>query len=479
MVSFPKNFLWGGATAANQYEGGWNEGGRGPSGADMMTNGSTKRSRKITREIDNNLYYPNHKASDFYNRHKEDIVLMGEMGLKIYRMSISWSRIFPKGIEEEPSEDGLEFYDKVFTELAEQGIEPLVTISHYELPFYLTEYYNGWASRELINLYLKYCKVLFTRYGDKVKYWLTFNEINCSCMAFGNFLSLGILNEGTTDLNNQVDDVQLRYQALHHQMVASALAVKMGHEVNSELQIGCMLGFLNSYPLTPRPKDLLLCQELRDNMNYYCGDVQVRGRYPHFAKRFWKENDIEIVMEPEDIQILKEGKVDFYSFSYYMSSCVSSDDSQEMTSGNLVAGVENPYLTKTDWGWQNDPEGLRHTLNELYSRYQIPLMVVENGLGAHDQVTDDGMIHDDYRIDYLKKHIQCMSEAIKDGVELIAYTPWSCIDITSASTGEMTKRYGFVYVDSDDHGNGSFDRLKKDSFYWYKKVIASNGKDLN
>ena len=478
-MSFPKEFLWGGATAANQFEGGWNEGGKGLSGPDMLTNGTHSTSRLISRELEEGFYYPNHTASDFYHHYKEDIALMAEMGFKVYRMSISWTRIFPKGIEDKPNEQGLQFYDDVFDELNRYGIEPLVTISHYELPFYLTQHYNGWASRELIDYYVKYCNVLFNRYKNKVKYWLTFNEINCGTMPLGNFVALGILNEGTREYANQVDIPQLRYQALHHQFIASAKAVKLGHEINPEFQIGCMIGFVTSYPYTCNPKDVLKCQNEMNRMNYYCGDVQVRGEYPHYAKRLWKENNVEIHMEPDDLKILKEGTVDFYSFSYYMSNCVTVDEGAEDVSGNLIVGAKkNPYLPTSDWGWQIDPDGLRYTLNEIYARYNIPLMVVENGLGAFDTVEEDGSIHDSYRIDYLKKHIECMSQAIEDGVDLIGYTPWGCIDLVSASTGEMAKRYGFVYVDADDYGNGTFNRLKKDSFEWYKKVIASNGEEL-
>ena len=478
-MSFPKGFLWGGATAANQYEGGWNEGGKGPSTADMLTNGTHTTPRKITRTWEDGLYYPNHTASDFYHHYKEDIALMGEMGFKVFRMSIAWSRIFPKGVEEEPNEEGLRFYDEVFDELHKQGIEPLVTISHYESPFYLTEKYNGWASRELVDLYVKYCNVIFNRYKDKVKYWLTFNEINCGTMPLGGYLGLGILNEGTTDFMNQKDDPQLRFQGLHHQFIASAKAVKLGHEINPDFKIGCMIAFMTSYPYSCNPKDVLKCQKEMQMGNYYCGDVQVRGEYPYFAKQYWKENNIQIQMEEGDEALLKEGTVDFYSFSYYMTNCVSTDPDLEGIGGNLIGGVKNPYLKASDWGWQIDPDGLRYTLNELYARYQVPLMVVENGLGAFDKLEEGNKVHDSYRIDYLREHIKCMEEAIEDGVDLIGYTPWGCIDLVSASTGEMGKRYGFVYVDSDDYGNGSFNRYKKDSFTWYKKVIASNGTDLD
>jgi 6-phospho-beta-glucosidase len=346
------------------------------------------------------------------------------------------------------------------------------------MPFYLTEKYNGWASREVIDLYLRFCDTIFRRYKNKVKYWLTFNEINCGTLPLGNFMSLGILNEGTRSFTAQVDIPGLRYQGLHHQFVASAKAVKLGHSINPEFQIGCMVALMPTYPLTCHPQDMLKFQKHWQDINYYCGDVMVRGEYPHYAKRLWEENSVEIAFADGDREVLKEGTVDFYSFSYYQTNCVAHGDNESMIGGNLLAGVENPYLKASDWGWQIDPEGLRFTLNELYDRYQIPLMVVENGLGANDTVEKDGSIHDEYRISYLREHIKAMKDAVADGVDLLGYTPWGCIDITSASTGEMKKRYGFIYVDSDDFGKGTFNRLRKDSFYWYKKVIASNGEEL-
>ena len=482
-MSFPQGFLWGGATAANQFEGGWNEGGKGPSGADMMTNGTHTNPRLITTTWEDGLYYPGHVASDFYHHHTEDIALMGEMGFKVFRMSINWPRIFPTGEETEPNEEGLAFYDTVFDELHAQGIEPLVTISHYELPFALTQKYNGWADRRLIDLYLRYCETIFTRYRDKVTYWLTFNEINCGMMQLGNFMGLGILNEGTRDFTNQVDDPQLRIQGLHHQFVASARAVQLGHRINQNFKIGCMIAYMTFYPLTCNPADIVACQQQMDELNNYCADVQVRGAYPYYAERVWKRWGVDAPqMEPGDKGELARGTVDFYSFSYYQSNCVSTDPAQAQSSGNLIGGAKNPYLKASDWGWQIDPDGLRYTLNEIYGRYQIPVMVVENGLGAFDTLerADDGtpVIHDPYRIDYLRQHIKAMEAAVEDGVDLMGYTMWGCIDLVSASTGEMGKRYGFVYVDADDRSQGSFERYRKDSFYWYQQVIATNGENL-
>jgi len=477
-MSLGKDFLWGGATAANQIEGGWNEGGRGPSVADMMTNGSKDEARKITRVLDDSLYYPNHQASDFYHHYKEDIALMKEMGFKAYRMSISWSRIYPTGTEETPNEEGLKFYDAVFDELKAAGIEPIVTISHYENPFYLTEKFNGWADRRLIDFYIRYCDTIFHRYKDKVKYWLTFNEINAGMFPFAAYSGLGILNEGSTSIDHQIDIPQLRFQGLHHQFVASAKAVILGHSINPEFKIGCMVAMTANYAYSCNPEDQIANEKSWEYCNFYCGDVQARGAYPYFAKRIWAENGVTVHMEPGDEEILKEGKVDFFSFSYYMSSCISTDNELKKTNGNLFGGVVNPYLKSNDWGWQIDPVGLRYTLNRLYARYEIPLMIVENGLGAIDQF-EDGTVHDQYRIEYLREHIKAIHDAVgTDGVDLLGYMPWGCIDLISAGTGEMKKRYGFVYVDSDDYGNGSLKRYRKDSFHWYKHVIETNGEEL-
>lgn len=475
---FPKDFLWGGATAANQFEGGWNIDGKGPSTSDMLTGGTHTVPRKISRKTEENLHYPSHEAIDFFHRYKEDIALFAEMGFKTFRLSINWTRIFPTGMELVPNEAGLKFYDDVFDELLKYNIEPLVTISHYEMPFGLTETYNGWAGREVIECYTRYAETLFKRYKDKVKYWLTFNEINVGTMPLGGFLGLGILNEGTESFMNQVDIPQLRFQGLHHQFVASAKAVKLGHEINPDFKIGCMIAYMTTYPFTCNPDDILLAQDRMKMHNHFCGDIHVRGEYPYYAKRYFEENNIKINMEEGDLETLKEGVVDYYTFSYYMSNCASADPELERTSGNLLGGVKNPYLKASDWGWQIDPKGLRYTLNEIYGRYELPMMIVENGLGAFDKVEEDGSIKDNYRIEYLKEHIIQMEEAIKDGVELWGFTPWGCIDLVSASTGEMEKRYGFIYVDKDNKGLGTLDRKKKASFDWYKKVIASNGNEL-
>jgi 6-phospho-beta-glucosidase len=479
MSVFAENFLWGGAVAANQCEGAWDEAGKGIADPDVCTGGSHNRSKRITRAIEPDTFYPSHEAIDFYHHYKEDIALFAEMGFKVFRFSIAWTRIFPTGMEEEPNEAGLEFYDRVIEECLNHGIEPLVTISHYEMPFTLTEKYNGWASRECIGLFVKYAETLFKRYKGKVKYWLTFNEINAGTMPMGGFLSLGILNEGTTDFTNQTDIPQLRFQGLHHQFIASAQAVKAGHEIDPDCKIGCMLCYITTYPLTCNPDDIIETQRRNQILNQFCGDVQVRGEYPSFMNRYFRENGISIQMEPGDLETIKEGCVDYYTFSYYMSNCATASPDQAASSGNLMGGAKNPYLEASDWGWQIDPKGLRYTLNEIYGRYRIPLMVVENGLGAYDKKEEDGSIRDDYRIDYLRKHIEQMKEAVDDGVDLMGYTPWGCIDLVSASTGEMAKRYGFIYVEKYDDGTGDLSRRKKKSFDWYKKVIETNGEELD
>ncbi|MNO30486.1 Aryl-phospho-beta-D-glucosidase BglH [compost metagenome] len=477
--NFPQGFLWGGATAANQLEGGYREGGKGLSTADMITAGTHTTPRRITSVLEQGVNYPSHEAIDFYHHYKEDIQLFAEMGFKVYRMSIAWSRIFPNGDDAQPNEEGLRFYDSVFAELKKHHIEPLVTISHYEAPFHLAEQYNGWSNRRVIGFYVNYCEVIFNRYKDVVKYWLTFNEINILTMPFGSFMAGALLPEGDADFGNTAgDNERLRYQALHHQFIASARAVKLGHSINKDFNIGCMIAYMCSYPLTCSPEDVTLAQQKDHLTNFLCSDVQVRGAYPGFAKRYFSEKGIELVMEEGDEVILREGRVDFYSCSYYSSTCVSADPDQEKVGGNLSMGLKNPYLEASAWEWQIDPKGLRWSLNHIYNRYQIPLMVVENGLGAVDTVEADGSINDDYRIGYLRAHIAEMKEAVADGVELIGYTPWGCIDLVSAGTGEMKKRYGFIYVDKDNEGQGTLARSRKKSFSWYKKVIASNGEEL-
>lgn len=465
---FPENFLWGGAVAANQCEGAYNEDGKGLSTQDVTPHGIMgPRTDKPTSD---NMKLV---GIDFYHRYKDDIKLFAEMGFKVFRTSIAWSRIFPNGDEEIPNEAGLLFYDQLFDECIKYGIEPLVTISHYETPLHLSKKYNGWVNRKMIGFYERYVRTLFSRYGKKVKYWLTFNEINS--VLHEPFLSAGIYTD-KKDLSEQ--DL---YQAIYHEFVASALATKIAHEMMPEAKVGCMILSMPIYPLTPSPEDMIKVME-STHKNDFFADVHVRGKYPGYIKRYFKENNINIVSEPEDEEILKN-TVDFISFSYYMSSCETSDESKRMTGkGNIIGGVQNPYLNESQWGWQIDPKGLRYILNYYYDRYQKPLFIVENGLGAQDELVQlengEWTVEDDYRIQYLREHIQELREAIKDGVEVMGYTTWGCIDLVSASTAELRKRYGFIYVDRNDDGSGTLKRYKKKSFEWYKQVIASNGEDL-
>lgn len=478
-MNFPKNFMWGGAVAANQCEGAWDLDGKGIAVPDIITNGTHTIPRRIEPDFDGTYLYPSHEAVDFYHHYEEDISLFAEMGFRVFRTSINWTRIFPTGEENSPNEKGLAFYDRVFDCCKKYNIEPLVTISHYELPYALVEKYNGWTDRHVIELFMKYCEVIFERYQDKVKYWLTFNEINAGTLYTGTMSTTNNFRGFHGSLSELEDKPKERFQAVHHQFIASARAVKYAHERYPQFKMGCMIGFLGYYPYTCNPDDVLATQKQKQMVDWFCSDVQVRGYYPSYSKRYFRENDIQIEMEPGDELELLEGKVDFYTFSYYMTFCISTDPSIENTTGNLLGGAKNPYLKASDWGWQIDPKGLRWCLNEIYDRYQIPMMVVENGLGAYDEKSEDGKIHDHYRIDYMRQHIEQMGEAIADGVDLMGYTPWGCIDLVSLSTGEMAKRYGMIYVNKFDDGTGDFSREKKDSFYWYKKVIETNGKDLS
>lgn len=478
-MPFRKDFLWGGACAANQFEGGWDADKKGVSVPDRCTNGTRSKPRCITTYFHPDCFYPSHEAIDFYHHYREDIALFAEMGFKAFRTSINWTRIFPTGMEEAPNEAGLVFYENVFKECKKYGIEPVVTLSHYEMPYALVEKYNGWASAELIPLFERYCHVVFERYQSLVKYWLTFNEINGGATQLGTVLSLSTARGFDGPISEIFIEPQLRFQALHHQLVASARVVKYAHDNYPQFQMGDMNVFLTAYPLTCDPDDVLAAQKYNNVINWFCSDVQIRGEYPSYMKRYFQENNIFLTISDEDREALKSGTVDFYTCSYYMSSCMTTHEGAETVAGNLAGGAKNPYLPVSEWGWQIDPAGLRYSLNEIYSRYQIPIMVVENGLGALDKKTADGRIHDTYRIDYLRQHIEAMKEAVEDGVDLMGYTPWGCIDLVSASTGEMAKRYGFIYVNKFDDGTGDLSRERKDSFYWYKKVIESNGEDTS
>lgn len=465
---FPTDFLWGGAVAANQVEGAYNEDGKGLSVQDVLPDGMARITNEPTED---NLKL---KGIDFYNRYKEDIALFAEMGFKVFRTSIAWSRIFPNGDDSEPNEEGLQFYDDLFDECHKYGIEPLVTLSHYETPLHLANEYDGWKSRQLVGFFENYARVVFDRYKDKVKYWLTFNEINS--ILHNPFMSGGIKTP-KEELSQQ--DL---YQAVHHELVASASATKIGKEINPDFQIGCMVLSMPTYPMTPKPGDVLAAREA-ENQNFLFSDIHVRGEYPGYIKRYFAENDIDIHFENGDKEILKENTVDFISFSYYMS-VTDAENKEEYTSGegNIVGGLSNPYLETSEWGWAIDPKGLRIALNQFYDRYQLPLFIVENGLGAKDELIKDAdgnyTVEDDYRIDYLEKHLTQVKKAVKDGVEVMGYTSWGPIDLISASTAQMSKRYGFIYVDRNDDGSGTFNRYKKKSFDWYKNVIETNGENL-
>ena len=485
MARFPEGFLWGGATAANQCEGGWDADGKGASVPDHITGGTFEKNRSITVEIDPAAHYPSHEAVDMYHHYKEDIALFAEMGFKCYRLSINWTRLYPNGDEAEPNRAGVEYYRGILEECRRYGIEPLVTISHYEMPFHLAKEYGGWSDRRVIDFYLSYCRTLFTEYKGLVRLWLTFNEINVGLNPFGDVMSTSFAAARDGELRfaeGKVshDDLERRFNGMHHQFLASARAVSLAHEIDPENRVGCMIAGNVTYPYCCSPDDVRLAQEQVHLMNFYCGDVQVRGEYAPFAKRYLRELGVEIDWQPGDSEALKAGTVDFYSCSYYSSKCASTQEATlEHAKGNVFHGVRNPHLEMTDWGMQTDPKGLRWYLNEVYGRYRIPIMIVENGLGAVDTVEPDGSIHDPYRIAYLRDHILQMAEAIKDGVDLMGYTAWGCIDIVSCATGEMKKRYGFIYVDKDNEGNGTLTRSRKDSFAWYKKVIATNGEDLD
>lgn len=466
-MTFPANFLWGGAVAANQCEGAYDEDGKGWSTQDLAPKGVVGAITDHPTEDNLKL-----KGIDFYHCYREDIAMLAEMGFSVFRFSIAWSRIFPNGDEETPNEAGLAFYDQLIDECRRHGMEPLVTLSHYETPYHLAKTYDGWCSRKMIDFFKRYVNTVMKRYKGKVHYWLTFNEINS--ILHNPYLSGGILTP-----KEQLSKSDL-YQAIHHELVASALVTKMAHEIDPDNKVGCMVIGIPSYPLTPNPDDVIANME-QDRHNLYFTDVQARGAYPKYLNRYFKENGIQIQMEEGDEEILKNS-VDFISFSYYMSTCGCADpDAHPQAAGNIIPGVANPYLRSSQWGWQIDPKGLRYLLNQFYDRYQKPLFIVENGLGARDELIEkDGVrtAEDDYRIEYMREHLLQVEEAIEDGVEVLGYTSWGCIDLVSASTAQMSKRYGFIYVDRNDDGSGTMARYRKKSFYWYRDVIASNGASL-
>ncbi len=472
----PKDFLWGGAVAAHQVEGGWNAGGKGVSICDVLSGGSVSVDRVITDGVKEGYRYPNHEATDFYHRYKEDVALFAEMGFKCFRTSIAWTRIFPNGDETKPNEAGLQFYDDLFDELLKYNIEPVITLSHFEMPYHLVKEYGGWKNRKVIDFFVHYADTVMRRYKSKVKYWMTFNEINNqkdhAYPLFGYCCSGVVFNESERP-------EETMYQVVHHELVASAKVVKLGHSINPDFKIGCMISFVPLYPYSCNPDDMMYSAESMHD-RFLFGDVHMRGEYPSYALKEWERKGYNIEMAPEDAQILKDGCADYVGFSYYMSNAVKAD---QVGTGKGLTGfagsVPNPHVKASDWGWQIDPVGLRYSLNILYERYQKPLFIVENGFGAIDKVEPNGEINDDYRIEYLKAHIEQMKKAVTvDGVDLMGYTPWGCLDCVSFTTGEYRKRYGFIYVDKNDDGTGTMARSRKKSFNWYRDVISSNGEKL-
>lgn len=470
------SFLWGGAVAAHQVEGGWRDGGKGINVSDIMTVGSHASPRKITPVIDENEYYPNHEAIDFYHRYKEDIALFKEMGFKCFRTSISWARIFPQGDEEQPNIEGLKFYDDLFNELLKNDIQPVITLSHFEMPYGLVEKYGGWRNRKLITFFERFARVCFERYHHQVKYWMTFNEINNQA----NYQSeVSVLTNSGILFKEGEDKEEVVYQASLYELIASARAVKIAHEIDPSLQVGCMMAMTPIYPYSCNPEDMLKAVGANHKRFWYV-DVHARGKIPGYMKTFFKRKGYDMDITQEDLEALKQGCVDYIGLSYYMSFATKGDGNENLDYNEATDLCDNPYIPKTKWGWPIDAKGLRYTLNWLYDRYQIPLFIVENGFGAIDVLEENHLVHDQYRINYLKEHIMEMKKAIDiDGVEVLGYTVWGCIDCVSFSTGEMKKRYGFIYVDKHDDGTGTMKRSPKDSFYWYQKVIQSNGQDLD
>jgi 6-phospho-beta-glucosidase len=472
----PDDFLWGGAVAAHQVEGGWDQGGKGISIADVLSGGSRGVDRVITDGIKPEYRYPNHQAIEFYSHYKEDVALFAEMGFKCFRTSIAWTRIFPNGDELTPNEAGLQFYDDLFDELLKYGIEPVITLSHFEMPYHLVKQYGGWANRQVVDCFVRFSEAVMRRYQHKVKYWMTFNEINNQ--RNWQFPLFGYCCSGVVFTEHENPE-QTMYQVFHHQFVASAKVVKLGHDINPDFKIGCMIACTPIYPYSCHPDDMMYALDAMHQRLLF-SDVQMRGYYPAYILKEWQRRGFHIEMQPGDEECLRQGCTDYLGFSYYMSNAVST---QLEGNGGALSGfsgsIPNPHVKASDWGWQVDPVGLRYSLNMLYERYQKPLFIVENGFGAIDTPQADGSINDDYRIAYLKAHIEQMKKAvIEDGVPLMGYTPWGCIDCVSFTTGEYSKRYGFIYVDRHDDGSGSMARSRKRSFSWYQKVIATNGETL-
>nr|WP_319215964.1 glycoside hydrolase family 1 protein [uncultured Trichococcus sp.] len=475
---FPKNFLIGGAIAANQIEGAYDEGGKGLSVADLLKGGTlSSRNGEFSLEINPAQYYPRHVASDFYHRYEEDIELLGEMGFSTLRLSIAWTRIFPNGDDSEPNMEGIKYYHKVFQKLREQNIEPIVTISHFEMPVALLKNYNGWANRKTIELFERYVRVLFNEYSVYVKHWIVFNEMNC---AFNDIngdwpysIHLGI------HFKKDDDRKSLVFQAIHNQFVAISKTKELAKELSPESKIGAMVVYFSGYPRTCDPEDVLANYTKERLKSLYFLDVLTSGEYPNYMKKYFEKENIHVDIEPADLDSIKKNKIDFIAFSYYMSIVTAANPEKYAEgSGNVFSGVKNPYVKASEWGWEIDPLGLRLSLNTIYDKYRLPLLIAENGFGAKD-VLENGQVKDEYRIAYLNAHLSNMLDAIEDGVEVMGYCSWAPIDLVAAGTGEMSKRYGYIYVDRDDQGNGTLKRYKKNSFYWMKKVIESNGEYLN
>lgn len=475
--ALPKDFLWGGAVAAHQVEGAWNKDGKGISIADVLSGGSHGVDRLMTDGVQAGLRYPNHEGVDFYSHYKEDVALFAEMGFKCFRTSIAWTRIFPNGDEAEPNEKGLQFYDDLFDELLKYGIEPVITLSHFEMPFHLVQQYGGWKNRKVVDFFIKFSEVVLKRYQHKVKYWMTFNEINNQ--RNWQYPLFGYCCSGVV-FTQEANPEETMYQVFHHQFVASAKVVKLARSINPQFKMGCMIAMVPLYPHSCHPDDVMY-SAVAMRERYLFGDVQMRGAYPSYILKEWERRGFVIHMEDGDLEALRQGCTDYMGLSYYMSNAVSAHNPTEDKKGlsGFAGSVPNPHVRASDWGWQIDPVGLRYALSTLYERYQKPLFIVENGFGAIDKIAADGLIHDDYRIDYLKAHIEQMKKAVfEDGVELMGYTPWGCLDCVSFTTGEYSKRYGFIHVDKNDDGTGSMARSRKKSFGWYQQVIASNGATL-
>lgn len=479
-MGFPKGFLWGGALASSQLEGGWQEDGKLPSIQDYVCGCQAGGERMFSAVLHPEAYYPSHTAVDFYHHVDEDLELLAGMGFTCLRLSLAWTRFFKDDACAVPNEAGIAFYDHIFDECARLGMEPIVTINHFDMPMGIACKNQGFLSRDTVDVYMLFAELALRRFRGKVRYWLPFNEINFGMIPLGAFKAQGIIppnvaaSDGWCASHAFPVSLQDRMQALHHQFVASALVLKLAHEIDSKNRVGCMIGYVTQYPLTCDPGDMLACQENDRLINKFSGDVLVRGAYPSYIRAWLREQGVKIDERPGDAELIAEHTVDFYAFSYYMSNCISKKFVGDRVDGNLIGGLKNPHLKSSEWGWQVDPQGLRYTIHELEDRYGIPLMVVENGLGARDVVHEDG-IHDQYRIDYLREHIKQMRQAIDEGSDLIGYTAWSPIDSVSASTGQMSKRYGMVYVNRDDEGNGDLRRIPKDSYAWYRDCITSNG----